>query len=115
MRKICIISPDGDYAAVIGNTLEHANHEVCCYLAQPDIESLNPDVVIQEVNPANIRDIQTLAQIKRKLNHKTFIVALLSSTNKTLGRDCIHLGADYFYIKGDSLKNLTLKIDAFEK
>lgn len=74
------------------------------------IKSLNPDLVIIDINMPKLTGLQVLEAIKKE-NHKAKFIILTFYASKHFREKAISLGADYFFSKVDDFEKVSMVID----
>jgi DNA-binding NarL/FixJ family response regulator len=73
------------------------------------IKSLNPDLVIIDINMPKLTGLQVLEKIKKE-NHKAIFIILTFYASKYFREKAISLGADYFFSKVDDFEKVSTVI-----
>ncbi len=74
------------------------------------IKSLNPDLVIIDINMPKLSGLQVLEAIKKEKLGAKFIV-LTFYASKYFREKAISLGADYFFSKVDDFEKVSIVVD----
>ena len=74
------------------------------------IKSLNPDLVIIDINMPKLTGLQVLEAIKKE-NHKAKFIVLTFYASKYFKEKAFSLGADYFFSKVDDFEKVSDVID----
>jgi len=69
------------------------------------IKTLNPDLVIIDINMPGLNGLQVLGAVKKE-NHKTKFIVLTFYATNYYRREAIKLGADYFFSKSEDFKKI---------
>ena len=69
------------------------------------IKSLNPNLVIIDINMPKLSGLQVLEAIKKE-NHNTVFIVLTFYASKYFREKAIRLGADYFFSKVDDFEKV---------
>ena len=70
------------------------------------IKSLNPDLVIIDINMPKLNGLQVLEAIKKE-NHKAIFIILTLYASKYFREKAMTLGADYFFSKVDDFDKVS--------
>jgi DNA-binding NarL/FixJ family response regulator len=91
---------DAEIVAALKNGLDSLEH----------IKSLNPDLVIIDINMPKLTGLQVLEAIKKE-NHKAKFIVLTFYDSKYFREKAIRLGADYFFSKVDDFEEVSMVVD----
>ena len=73
------------------------------------IKSLNPDLVIIDINMPGLTGLQVLEAAKKE-NHKAIFIVLTFYPSKYFREKAISLGADYFFSKVDDFEKVSIVV-----
>jgi YesN/AraC family two-component response regulator len=75
------------------------------------IKSLNPDLVIIDINMPRLNGLQVLEAIKKE-NHKAVFIILTFYESKFFREKAMILGADYFFSKVDDFEKVSTVVSS---
>ncbi len=75
------------------------------------IKSLNPDLVIIDINMPKLTGLQVLEAIKKE-NSKAIFIILTFYASKYFREKAISLGADYFFSKVDDFEKVSIVVSS---